>query len=190
MQSDRHRFRPSLEAFERRDAPSVAAPGAALVHAAAATSSGFRRDRFPSEREKITARDYPFLGSDYEVLAPSTRMYNCIAHALGIHNRWINPQTGPARARLAWADRTFGKVGYTRLPTLDASPAPRFQKVALYGYTNRDGSIREVRHAALQRADGTWTSKLGGDALIRHRDHLGVAGPSYGHLIAVYARPA
>jgi len=58
----------------------------------------------------------------------------------------------------------------------------------VYALRRRDGSIKEVTHAALQLRDGTWTSKLGKLALIRHRTPQDLDGPSYGVPIAVYVR--
>ena len=49
-------------------------------------------------------------------------------------------------------------------------------------------AIVEVTHGALQDRDGTWTSKLGQLALIRHRTPAALNGPTYGQPVAVYAR--
>lgn len=196
MRTERHRFRPTLEDFESRDLPSPVLPSSMLIrpdvtiHAreSAPTSGEWDRARFPDERAENSPRDYPLLGGDYEVLAPSSDRYNCIAFSLGYRDRWISPRTGPAGSPFRWADRLYGEHGYHRLPTLDMSPVPGERKVALLGYTSRNGAVTAVKHATLQRQDGTWASKLGQDSLIRHPFANSVAGPSYGKPIAVYAR--
>src|SRR4051812_48231981 len=196
MRKERHRVWPGLGKIEAREIQSRLA-SSAVLHIADVAIDGRRiqtsseewdRSRFAEERSRNSPRDYPFLGRDYEVLAPSTDRYNCVAFALGFRDRWINPQTGPARSPLLWADRTFGKQGYHRLPTLDMSLVPGEQKVALLGFTNRKGTVTAVKHATLQRLDGTWASKLGEDSLIRHPTPQSVAGPSYGKPIAIYER--
>ncbi|HEX8203560.1 MAG TPA: hypothetical protein VF590_24000 [Isosphaeraceae bacterium] len=194
-QAHRTRFRPAVERIESRELLSAVSPLVLPTRAVEVASirelgRGFDRTRFVSERRKLTARDYPNLGGEFEVLAPSSDRYNCIAHSLGLHDRWLAPRTGTGTARnpLAWADRLYAKGGYARLPTPDTSLQPGQQKVVVYGYVNRNGTIREVRHAAIQDADGTWTSKLGHFALIRHPTPALVSGPLYGRPIAVYAR--
>jgi hypothetical protein len=203
----KNRFRPALEVAEARallssalaglpPVPTTArgAPSAAIradLGASLPTAvDGFDRARFPGERRGLSARDYPNLGRDYEVLAPGTSRYNCVAHTLGVHDRWISIATGPAKDPFAWLDRVLGTRGYRRLPEPDAGLTPGVQKVAAYGYAGRAGSVREVKHVALQAADGTWTSKLGHLALIRHPHLESLNGPLYGRPIAIYARAA
>src|SRR4051812_43620234 len=106
-------FRPLVEGFESRALLSTFSPTIGMLKAPVTIDAGsiregagdFDRSRFPNEREKLTARDYPNLGRQYEVLAPSSDRYNCIAHSLGLHDRWISPQTGPARNPFAWTDK-------------------------------------------------------------------------------------
>lgn len=152
------------------------------------------RDRFPAERQRLQdpvhRRDFPRLGSRFEVLAPSTKRYNCIAHSLGIHDRWINPRTGPADAPLAGMDRLYRSAGYRRLRALNFRRQSGNQKVVVYALRDDAGTITRVTHAAIQMADGTWQSKLGASALIRHPTPWAVAGPQYGVPVAVYIRRA
>lgn len=148
--------------------------------------------RFPQDRQRLAQpdlrRDFPRLNGDYQVLEPAGRNYNCVAHTLGITNRWIDPVTGPANAPLAPMDRLYGQHGYQRLPALDLTPVPGVQKVVLYATAARNGSISQVTHAALQLPDGTFASKLGPLALIRHGTPQALVGPAYGAPVAVYAR--
>jgi hypothetical protein len=133
-------------------------------------------------------QSFPRLQLKYvEVLGPSTRQYNCIAHSLGV-NRWVNPETGDAQNPLAPMDRMYGELGYVREPEMNFALEPGKQKVVLYAALNPDATIRNVTHAARQEPDGTWTSKLGSLSLIRHATPEALRGPTYGTPIAVYVR--
>jgi hypothetical protein len=85
-------------------------------------------------------------------------------------------------------DPLYHSAGYRRLPRLDFRRQPGEQKVVVYGLRDESGRITRVTHAAIQTADGTWQSKLGALALIRHLTPQALAGPEYGVPIAVYAR--
>jgi len=130
---------------------------------------------------------FPQLFSNFEVLAAPTRVYNCIAHSLGYHDRWVNPITSSGPNKLAGMDRLYAAEGYRRMSTLDFSLQKGYQKVVVYA-TVVGGVIKEVTHAAIQSADGTWTSKLGQNALIKHVCPNDVAGGLYGVPVAVYIR--
>jgi len=138
------------------------------------------------ERSAITG-SFPNLGA-FAILEPgiSTR-YNCIAHSLGIHSRWVNPRTGPASNPFSYMDRLYAVRGYRRLPRVDFRLQAGVQKLALYA-TVDNGRIREITHAAVQERDGTWTSKLGKLPLIRHRIPQDLNGSSYGRPVATYTR--
>jgi hypothetical protein len=123
------------------------------------------------------------------VLGPSTRQYNCIAHSLGVKH-WVNPMTGDAENPLEPMDKLYGEIGYVRESSMNLAVEPGKEKVVLYASVNPDATIRSVTHAAHQEADGTWTSKLGAMALIRHTTPEALRGPTYGMPIAVYVRTA
>ena len=130
------------------------------------------------------------LDPDVEVLAAGTREYNCIAHSMGIHDHWVNPETGGTDNPLEPMDRLYGRLGYSRLPDMDVTVCPGQEKVVLYATLNPDASINQVTHAAHQETDGSFTSKLGQLPLIRHRTPESLRGPTYGVPVAVYARLA
>jgi hypothetical protein len=139
-------------------------------------------------RARVTAGDsFPRLLSNFEVVAAPTRAYNCIAWSLGYQDRWLNPVTSSAPNRLAGMDRLYAQQGYRRLRGLDFSYRPGYQKVVVYA-TLADGAINKVTHAAIQSADGAWTSKLGESPRIKHLYPDDVAGGLYGALVAVYVR--
>jgi hypothetical protein len=153
--------------------------------------SVFRLDksRFPAARQAVLqSGGFPHLQDRFEVIDPTIGpRYNCIAHSLGIHSRWINPETGPAGTRLAPMDRLYREKGYTRAKKLDFALMPEVQKVALYAHVS-NGQIREITHAAVQERTGTWTSKLGKLPLIRHTHPTALSGGTYGVPVAVYVK--
>jgi type VI secretion system secreted protein VgrG len=81
----------------------------------------------------------------------------------------------------------YSEKGYTRVSGLDFRLVRGLKKVVVYARV-ASGRIQEVTHAALQAADGTWTSKLGQLPLIRHRTPQDLNGPSYGQPVAVYVK--
>jgi hypothetical protein len=144
------------------------------------------KGRFPQETAKLLSpgmrKSFPNLGDHFEVLAPSTKRYNCIAWSVRTTKRWV----WPGKSVTAF-DRLYARYGYRRLRTMDYRVVPGLQKVVLYGKAKSDGSI-ECTHGARQAPNGTWTSKLGQMARIRHQSPAALSGPSYGKPIAVYVR--
>ncbi|MFO0969070.1 MAG: hypothetical protein U0793_26245 [Gemmataceae bacterium] len=150
----------------------------------------FDESRYPEARRRVLmeARDFPRLGARFEVIDPYIgKRYNCIAHSLGIHGRWVNPETGPSTAPLSKMDRMYTAKGYRRVSGLDFRLATGLQKVVVYAKVS-GGRITSVTHAAIQEADGSWSSKLGQLPLIRHATPESLNGPSYGVPVAVYVR--
>jgi type VI secretion system secreted protein VgrG len=135
-------------------------------------------------------KDFPRLGDNFEVIDDATPRYNCIAWSLGITDHWVNPETGPAYAPLSRMDRLYAEKGYYREHDLNWRAEPGLEKVVVYATLNPDGTINEVTHAAHEEPDGTFTSKLGQCALIRHATPQELRGPAYGTPVAVYVRPA
>ena len=148
------------------------------------------RTKFPEERLILEGpggrRLFPHLGSDFEVLAPSTEDYNCIAYSLGRLSVWINPQTGPEQNPFAAMDLLYQDLGFIRAGTLEVSLESGKRKVALYATLTSDGRIERITHAAAQETDGNWVSKLGQGPLIRHETPAAVSGPLFGEPVAVY----
>jgi type VI secretion system secreted protein VgrG len=133
------------------------------------------------EIDGVRAEGFPRLGKNYEVLRNGTSSYNCIAWSLGITDEWIWPGTS-----LSAFDKLNSKHGFHKLPNLDYKVAPGVEKIVLYGKM-KDGKT-VVTHQARQMSDGTWTSKMGKMAVIRHATPDSLDGPDYGHPVAVYAR--
>src|SRR5437879_5232026 len=81
--------------------PEAAAQSASTSgpkYTSAASAVKFNKSRFPQDRQSIEqSSSFPNLKGDYEVLEHGNhKRYNCIAHSLGIHDQWVNPETGPA----------------------------------------------------------------------------------------------
>ncbi len=101
------------------------------------------------------------LDPDVEVLASGTKEYNCIAHSMGIHDHWVNPETGGTDNPLEPMDKLYGQLGYSRLPDMDLTVCAGQEKVVLYATLNPDASINQVTHAAHQEADGQLHEQTG-----------------------------
>jgi hypothetical protein len=151
--------------------------------------------RYSSMRAAVQ-QAFPSLGNGFEILGPGTGTspsspgaYNCIAWSMGIVDHWVWPADGQ-NATVADLEALYRQQGYVQLSTLDYSLRPGWQKVVIYGhYVN--GQLLPT-HAARQNDDGTWSSKLGNMALIRHAtpDVFGSWTSDYGRPIAVFVRPA
>jgi hypothetical protein len=165
----------------------------AHFNAGSAIKVDLNRTRNPEERHTLQSaenlRAFPYLEEEFEVLAPATPTYNCIAHTLGFHDRWIDPQLGPADNRLLFMDQLYAPQGYRRAAHLDWRTEQGSQKIVVYGLSSQ-GAITKITHAAIQARNGAWSSKLGRLALIGHVTPQAVRGPEYGVPVAVYVRPA
>jgi hypothetical protein len=172
----------------RRPIPDYFDPCAPIVE--------FDRDRFRAERISFALLEmklrkeakpaaFPFLEGDYEVLGPSTERYNCIAWTIGVTDQWV----WPGKAVVDF-DRLYARYRFKPLKTLDYSVVPGVEKVLIYDAPDKKTGGRAVTHGAKQEADGTWTSKVGAMALIKHRTPQAVSGGTYGSPKRVYARTA
>lgn len=62
-----------------------------------------------------------------------------------------------------------------------------YEKIALYALLSDDGRLVPT-HAARQLENGHWTSKMGEDVDIIHREIYDVSGPAYGNPIKFMKR--
>lgn len=144
-----------------------------------------------SEREAA----FPNLASsDYEVTSTETTQYNCIAHAADDHERkwdcapfpipgYYWPRGAMRGDGLDALISAFETLGYTVCDS--DKPEPGVDKVALY----IDGH-GEWAHAAKQRDDGHWSSKLGDWEDIRHASVTALEKSVYGTAVRFMERPA
>lgn len=164
--------------------------GSSLVSQPAARP--FNTAAFPSERAKFATNPaaFPNLGQQYEVLGPSSTAYNCIAASVGVYSRpvWNTTPT------LTWADSVYmtdhkftERVPYNS-PRGQALLADRSKEIAVvYGF--KEGpEANLIQHGSVRSADGTWISKMGNLALIRHPTPESVAGGQYGQPLYIYAK--
>ena len=100
--------------------------------------------------------------------SPATGKYNCAAFAGGDTNRWWQPDFHwheKAVKSVDWRaleSQFYHECGYIRCA--DGALEPGVEKVAIYA----DASD-EWTHAAHQREDGWWESKIGYDVDILHQ---------------------
>ena len=131
---------------------------------------------------------FPGLASvGWQITSPASKVYNCIAWAAGVSDRWMFydaawPPSVPRSAHIDAYQRVFESNGYTVCG--DESHEDGVEKVALYG----DASGR-CTHAARQLKTGYWTSKLGKQKDIRHKSLSGLVGVLYGTVQVVLERP-
>lgn len=136
---------------------------------------------------------FPDLSADgYSPKSEKSTDYNCIAYAAGDESKkWV----GYREAGYYWPEEAkeghtldalidaFEKLGYT-ICASDSLEA-EYEKVALYADQEELWT-----HAAKQREDGRWTSKLGNLEDIIHQTPQGVAGPepAYGRVACLMKR--
>jgi hypothetical protein len=95
------------------------------------------------------------------------------------HPYW--PPTVPRALTLQAFEAAFSTLGYQRC-TSDALE-PNVEKIAIFVAPSG-----EPTHAARQRADGSWTSKLGREEDIQHVLRQ-IEGVGYGTVAVFMARP-
>ncbi len=150
--------------------------------------------RIPFDRESC----FPNLfSSGYGKSSDEDFEYNCVAWAAGEENtqEWWDPLAlGPGYYWPNGLQRntevdTFVKLyelvgGYVACDHVGLEEG--FEKIALY--SNAQG---EFTHAARQKEDGIWTSKLGDWEDIEHRTLSGLSGnaPAYGSVAKILKRP-
>jgi hypothetical protein len=135
---------------------------------------------------------FPKLRGESHVLwSPATRQYNCIAFAGGDYLQRWGPERfcyWPRRLGRSHGLRSYRALfvteGYADCERRDLEPD--VEKIALYVVNGSD----EVLHAARQRDDGMWLSKLGDLADIEHVSLGALEGDSeqYGQVALIMSR--
>ncbi len=143
-----------------------------------------------SELESLFPR---LSGAEYRVTSPKDWRYNCIAWAAGDTRRWWWPGVPPEDEGYFWPPgagdeetldafvAAFATLGYS--PCEGGQAEECWEKVALFA--NAEGV---PTHAARQRPDGSWTSKLGRLEDIGH-PLRGLEGEDYGRVVRILRRP-
>jgi hypothetical protein len=131
-------------------------------------------------------------GTDYRLMSPRDRKYNCIAWAAGDNRRWWWPDPPPDDEGYYWPPgvpneetviafvAALATLGY--LSCEGEAAEAGWERVALYA--TADGV---PMHAARQLADGRWTSKLGRLEDVEHGLH-DLEGESYGAVVRIMKR--
>ena len=130
-------------------------------------------------RKKI----FPRLNNNlFECTSPNTTSYNCVAWSVGITDKWISddysytwPSGIPKGFGLESYIEYFSIHGYEKCD--NGSLEVGYKKIALYADNNN-----EFTHVALQKEDGTWTSKLGKYEDISHKSPQCLGGGYYGEV--------
>lgn len=129
---------------------------------------------------RLFAKAFPKLsGETFEIVAPPSPQYNCIAYAAGVTDDWwshVENRYWPASAtrsdRIESLKEVFASLGFEQCQ--DSSLESDFEKVALY--ENRG----IWKHAALQTPSGRWRSKMGAGPVIEHLSPESLSGGKYG----------
>jgi hypothetical protein len=129
--------------------------------------------------------------SRYEITSPNDKKYNCIAWAAGDDRNWWEPDAlnycyWPKNISReytlgAYID-AYGTIGYTRCG--NGALEQGFEKIAIYV-----GASGLPSHAARQKVDGSWTSKIGQAVDISHETLDCLSGVEYGAIVAYLKRP-
>ena len=134
---------------------------------------------------------FPKLARDknFEITSKPSNDYNCIAWAYFINNRWMWPNTGqypfldgihfwPSDEILdcdvSHFIKAFELQGYTICESCEFDQS--YRKIALYAKANST----DCTHAAREKSNGLWTSKLGEDVDIQHSTPYTIENNIYG----------
>jgi hypothetical protein len=127
------------------------------------------------------------INDNHKVTSPATFRYNCVAWAAGIATKkwgdqkpYFWPKEVRRGANVGSLIELFEWLGYERCS--DGTFEPDYEKVALYAM---EGSWT---HAARQKSDGLWTSKLGDFEDIDHLSPEDLTGGEYGEIVAFLKR--
>jgi hypothetical protein len=135
------------------------------------------------------------VAAGFEITSPETEDYNCIAWAGDDDTEKWDPDEHSGRYWPHGVPRSlkldsFIKLyeyegGYTVLENDDQSLVVGIEKIAIFF-----DSDKEVTHAARQKEDGTWTSKLGDFEDITHKTLESLCGhwPAYGKVAKILRR--
>jgi len=136
-------------------------------------------------------QDFPNLKGNYKITSPKDYRYNCFAWAGGDTHHWWQNDGAPyffwlhndRSHTLESYVKAYNIVGYKE-ESETSEFEPDFEKVALYVDANGLPS-----HAARQKDNGLWTSKLGEDEDIEHNTLKSIEGQFYGTVKIILKKP-
>lgn len=143
------------------------------------------------ELKKQIKKTFPKLNADskFEITSKRDIKYNCIAWAAIFDDRFMWPPGGltnldgitsfwphdiPIDESIDTFIKLFQKYSFEICDKADFEEG--YRKIAIY--VNADSG--KVTHAARQRANGDWTSKLGSEQDIAHSNPYSLEGSFYG----------
>jgi hypothetical protein len=140
----------------------------------------------------LIRNEFPKLApTQFKVTSPQTPDYNCIGHAAGEDDRfwwpwgkppYYWPPDLPLDLTVPNFVAAYEKLGYVKCDSYAVEEG--FEKVVLYA---DDQGL--PTHAARQLKNGNWTSKLGPDWDIEHKNLAGLSGKLYGNPVQALRRP-
>lgn len=148
-------------------------------------------EKLALDKQRIESWFSNLLPDAYTITSRQDPVYNCIAYAVGIRDRWwwppVNPRTKtywPPGAPKTLTIEAFIKAFETRgfVKCDNGNLEEGFIKAAIYA---KNGV---PRHAAKQCSDGTWSSKLGRTEDITHSIYA-LTGNEYGQIVVFLKKP-
>ncbi len=120
-------------------------------------------------------------GEAFQIVAPTSNRYNCIAYAAGDTSEWWDivegdyywPHFATRSDRIESLIEVFAGLGFQQCQ--DSSLESGYEKVALY---EEQGVWK---HAALQTPTGRWRSKMGQGPVIEHLSPESLCDGIYGN---------
>jgi hypothetical protein len=147
------------------------------------------------EIRELILKTFPKLNSDkiFKITSKKDTKYNCIAWAAIYDDRNLWPPGGVDLDGVifVWPDdlpndesldafiKLYNKYGYEVCENTDFEEG--FRKIAIYLNTK----TKKCTHAARQRTNGEWTSKLGHEQDIAHSDPYSLESEKYGMVAAI-----
>ncbi len=140
-------------------------------------------------RKKIFEKNFPNLKkTNYKITSPPTRKYNCIAWTARDTDYWwwpismYWPQNVKRELSLEAFINAYATMGYRVCDNGELEKG--FEKIAIF--IDNDNI---PTHAARQKKNGVWTSKLGPQDDIEHDTLNALEGSEYGHVSMYLKRP-
>ena len=149
------------------------------------------------ELEKTIANNFPGLTNDpdFQITSEATSKYNCIAWAYKHDDRWMQyglnceldgviywwPEGAENSPFIDAYMNAFKLIGYEICENWQHEND--YEKIALYM-----DEKKKCTHAAREKRNGKWTSKLGASNDISHNSPYSIEGNCYGKVACIMRR--
>lgn len=126
---------------------------------------------------------------NYEITSVADENYNCFAWTIGDTEHWMQPDPDyywPDNMPMEWTLSAYIEVykSFGYMPCVDGRLEDGIEKIAIYV-----DALNRPAHAAVQRDNGTWASKLGVYEDIEHGTTEELQGMLYGRVALYLGRP-